>query len=77
MLSSKIDMKNKFINQDPHCRLCNTADESLTHIVNCGEENSISEENLSKLFSEDINIKEATKVAKRIERFMKKISEEN
>ena len=76
MTNTKKDMKNKFVNENPYCRLCNSAEESLYHIVNCGQDVLITPENINKLFYENINdIKEATTIADRIENFIQIVNE--
>ena len=75
MLNTKNDMKNKFANQNTCCRLCNSADESIYHIVNCGQEEMIPLDSICKIYNENINIKEASEIADRIENFIKEVNE--
>jgi len=67
----KSDLYSYFGNQNTCCRLCNSADESIYHIVNCGQEVMIPFDSISKIYNENINIEEATEIADRIEKFIK------
>ena len=64
---TKNDMKQKFKKQDSYCRLCNEVDESLEHVVNCGQEQKLTENTLKTLLNENIEVKVATSVASWIE----------
>ena len=60
----------KFSHNDTLCRWCGMSDETLDHVINCGEETKLvdTEENLNLL-----NHKEIEKIAWRVDEFLSKV----
>ena len=77
--SKTLDIKEyrQYIYKDMVCRLCNQADETLDHVVNCGCNDKI---DTSVLFSENLEFPYEKKllfitIATRINRFMEEVKE--
>ncbi len=60
----------KFSHKDTLCRWCGMSDETLDHVINCGEETKLvdTEEKLNLLIHKDIE-----KIAWRVDEFLSKV----
>ena len=64
----------KFRNENTTCRLCNNAEETYIHIVNCDQLHVLSEDEIGNVFGEEVELNLADVICSRIVKFMDRVS---